>query len=68
MAKKSPPGPPTKPRIPFALLFRMFAIGMVAVIAAAYGIYRYYTVPRASMLVPVPSATELPAPELVPAD
>lgn len=64
--KKKPPPRPERPRIPVALLFRMFVIGTVAVAAASYGIYRYYFVPRAPMLVPAPSSTEIPAPELSP--
>lgn len=62
---------PASTSIPFAMLFRMFVIGAVAVVASAYAIYRYYTVPRPPMFVPVtpspsaaPAATELPAPEL----
>ncbi|MBX3190697.1 MAG: hypothetical protein KF819_27100 [Labilithrix sp.] len=58
--------PVERPKVPTALLFRMFVIGTVAVVAAGYGIYRYYFVPRAPMLVPAPPATEVPAPELVP--
>ena len=67
--KKSKTGlPPTvaRPRVPFALLFRMFVIGSVAVVASIYGVYRYYFVPRTPMLAPTPSATEIPAPELEP--
>lgn len=51
--------------VPLSVLFRVFVLGSVSVVAAGYGIYRYYfernTVP---MLVPAPSATEIPAPDL----
>ncbi len=57
--KSGPPPRIDRPRIPFAALFRMFVLGAVAVVAAAYGVWRYYFVPRPSMLVPVPSATEI---------
>jgi hypothetical protein len=70
VAKKKPAAPPrpVRPRIPGLMLFRMFAIGAVAVVAAAYGLWRHYAVPRPSMLAPPgPAATEIPAPELVPA-
>ncbi len=66
MAKKNTPRRAVRPRIPGMLLFRMFAIGAIAVVAAAYGLWRHYAVPRPSMLEPVPSSTEIPAPELVP--
>ena len=56
-----------RPPIPAALVFRVFVIGAVSIVAASYAIYRHYYVPRPSMLVPVPSATELPAPEIEPA-
>lgn len=58
--------PVERPKVPAALFFRMFVVGSLAVVAAAYAIYRYYFVPRAPMLVPAPPATELPAPELEP--
>lgn len=60
---------PTSTRIPFSVLFRMFVIGAVAVVASSYALYRYYFVPRPPMVVPAPAApaaTELPAPELEP--
>lgn len=55
-----------KPRIPVLLLVRMFLVGSVAVAAACWGIWRYYFVPRTPLLVPAPSTTELPAPDLEP--
>jgi hypothetical protein len=63
--------PIEQPRIPLAILLRMFLLGSVAVSASAYAIYRHYYVPRPSMLAPVtapePSSSDLlPAPELVP--
>jgi hypothetical protein len=61
--KKVAPRPP----FPAVLLFRVFVIGAVSIVAAGYAIYRHYWVPRPSMLVPVPPASELPAPELEPA-
>ena len=59
--------PIERPRMPFAVMMRMFLIGSVSVAAAGYAIYRHYYVARPSMLMPVPSASELPAPELLPA-
>ena len=40
----------------------------IAVGAAAYAIARHRTHPFEPMMVPRPAATELPAPELIPAD
>jgi len=68
--------PVERPRMPIAIMLRMFLIGSVAVGASVYAIYRHYYVARPSMLRPVPSAAAtppepssselLPAPELVP--
>lgn len=41
-------------------LLRTFLLASVAVVSAAYGVYRYYTAPRPSMLAPRPAATEIP--------
>lgn len=67
--RASAPGAPrvARPTVPLALLFRMFVIGAIAIGASGWALYRYYSVPRAPMLSPSPSATELPAPELEPA-
>jgi hypothetical protein len=65
-SKKGPPPRPVRPQVPLGLLFRMFVIGTVAVIASAWAVYRYYFVPRAPLGGPPPSATEIPAPELDP--
>ena len=54
-----PKSTPTRLRIPFVTLLRMFLIGSVAVIASGYAIWRHYTVPRAPMLQPVPSSSEI---------
>jgi len=62
--------PVERPRMPFGVLFRIFVMGSIAAGASGYALYRHYFVPRPSMLQPVPpapSATELPAPEVVPA-
>ena len=67
MAKKKKLNRVAAPRasMPLALIFRVFVLGSVSVVAAGYGIYRYYfernTVP---MVVPAPSATEVEAPDL----
>jgi hypothetical protein len=68
--------PVEHPRIPFGILFRMFILGSIAVVASGYAIYRHYYVARPSMLMPRPSATAtaeepllpgfVPVPELVP--
>lgn len=67
--------PVERPRMPFALLFRMFVLGSIAVGASVYAIYRHYYVARPSMLMPRPSATTdepelppgfVPVPDLVP--
>ena len=50
---------PTRPKIPLSMLFRMFVLGAVAVVACVWALWRHYTVPLAPMLVPVPSATEI---------
>ena len=68
--RAGPPPRPARVRVPVSVLVRMFVIGVVAVAAAAYGVYRYYFVPRPPMRVPAaapePPATEIPAPELLP--
>jgi hypothetical protein len=68
--------PVERPRIPFGVLFRMFVLGSIAVVASGYAIYRHYYVARPSMLMPRPTATVdeaeplppgfVPVPELVP--
>lgn len=68
-SKKRKQGPPPvlrRPGIPIVLLVRMFLVGSVAVVAACWGIWRYYFVPRTPLLVPAPSTTELPAPDFEP--
>lgn len=52
-------GPPRPQRIsaPIATLLRMFLLGSVAVAASIWAIWRYYTVPLAPMVVPVPSVS-----------
>jgi len=53
---------PQRIRYPVAVLIRMFVIGSVAVIASIWALWRYYTVPRMPMVVPVapaPSPTEI---------
>jgi hypothetical protein len=61
-----PPAPPRRPRIPALLLVRMFVVGSVAIVAACWGIWRYYFVPRPRMIVPATPPTEMPAPEIEP--
>lgn len=58
--KKKITSAPERPSIPFAMAIRMFLIGSIAVIGAVWAIWRHYSVPRTPMLVPVPSATEIP--------
>jgi hypothetical protein len=53
---RSPPPRPEQPRIPFAMLLRMFLIGSIAVGASVWAIWRHYTTTPAPMLVPVPAA------------
>lgn len=48
---------PQRLKVPVVLFVRVFLLGSVAVVACAYAIYRYYTVPYVPMLVPVPSAS-----------
>lgn len=61
--KQGAPKAVEKPRVPFALLFRMFVIGTLAVGASGYAVYRYFT-----MRTPVtrPAEGEIPAPDLEP--
>lgn len=77
MAKKRPTSvttPPDKPArraqpVPsvFATpVLRVFLLAAASVAAAGYGIWRYYAHKPVPMLVPAPSASELPAPEVVP--
>jgi len=58
---------PEQWRIPGALLFRMFILGSVAIVACIWALYRHYSVPRMPMVVPIASSAvsgELPAPPL----
>lgn len=62
--------PVERPRMPLSILFRVFLVGSVAIVASSYAIYRHYYVPRPSMLQPVPSAAPsasdlVPVPELI---
>lgn len=60
LAKKKAKGSPPRvqaPRVPMGALVRMLLFGSISVAAAAYGVYRYYTVPYVPMLVPAPSAS-----------
>lgn len=50
---------PQRIRYPAAVLFRMFVLGSVAVIAAIWALWRHYTVPPAPMVRPVPAPTEI---------
>lgn len=51
---------PTRPRIPVMILFRMFVIGSVAIVACIWAIWRHYMVPRVPLVVPAPpAATEI---------
>jgi hypothetical protein len=70
--------PIERPRMPFAVLFRMFVLGSISIVASGYAIYRHYYVARPPMLMPRPTATAsadeteplppgfVPVPELVP--
>ena len=58
--KKKPKAKPEQASIPVHLAIRMFLIGSIAVVGAVYAIWRHYSVPRAPMLVPAPSASEIP--------
>jgi hypothetical protein len=59
-------GKPQRWRVPGFMLFRMFVIGSVAIGASIWALYRHYSTTRPPMLVPAPSASELPAPTLEP--
>jgi hypothetical protein len=54
---------PGRLRYPVVVLFRMFVIGSVAIIACLWAIWRHYNVPRVPMLVPV---TATPSPSTSP--
>ena len=66
------PPKPERPSVPFHMAIRMFLIGSVAVAGAIWALYRHYSMPRAPMLVPVPSASASAsapfAPDEVPVD
>jgi hypothetical protein len=67
--------PVERPRMPISIMVRIFIVGSISVGASAYGIYRHYSIPRPSMLMPVPEAGAtadplppdlLPVPDLIP--
>lgn len=66
--KKTRPQAPERVRLMTPWFFRVLVLGACAVGAAIYALVRFYTQPRAPMWVPIPSATEIPAPELVSGD
>lgn len=72
MARPTKPKHPPKPErasVPFNMAIRMFLIGAISVAGAVYAIWRHYSVPRPSMLVPVPSASaSAPPPGEVPVE
>jgi hypothetical protein len=70
--KKVPPRP-QRVRVLEPFFLRVVLLAALAVGATGYAIIRYYTRPRPPMTVPArdpaPSnSTEIPAPEIVPAD
>ena len=56
-APREEPLRPTRWRIPFAMMIRMFFIGSVAVIACIWAIWRHYSTTRPSMLQSVPRSS-----------
>jgi len=50
---RTPRAQPRRIRYPVAVLIRMFLLGSVAIVGAAWALWRSYTVPRMPMLVPV---------------
>lgn len=58
--KKVTASRPERPSIPLHLAIRMFLIGGIAVAGAVYALWRHYSLPRTPMLVPAPSASEVP--------
>lgn len=60
LSRRNPVKTPSSLAFP---LLRTFLLAAVGVVAAAYGIYRFYTVVRPPMLVPVappPAPSEIP--------
>jgi len=51
--------PPQRPKVPVRVLFRMFVLGSVAVVASVWALWRHYTAPRVPMLAPAPAASEI---------
>ena len=64
MIRKKPKRPKHAIKTPSSLAFpllRAFLLAAVGVVAAAYGLWRYYAIPRPSMLrAPAPAPTEIP--------
>ena len=63
--KRKPPAPPVRVRLVTPWLVRVILLSVCGIGTAAYALVRHYTTPRAPMWVTVPSATEIPAPDLV---
>ena len=70
MPKKRKPIRAVVPRqpMPLGVIFRMFLMSVVAIGGTSYAVYRYYVerpaARAAQRSTPVPSATEIEAPEL----
>jgi hypothetical protein len=61
-----PPKPKARRPVPLPEVpWRTFALALLAVLSSAYAIVRHYAAPAP---IPAPSATEIPAPELLPVD
>jgi hypothetical protein len=58
--KKKPPGPPARVTVLSFAILRMILLAACAIAGAVYAVVRYYTHPPAPMMVPAPSATEIP--------
>jgi hypothetical protein len=70
--KPKHPPKPERPSVPFNMAIRMFLIGSIAVGGCVWALWRHYSLPRAPMLVPMPSASASAsapfAPDEVPVD
>lgn len=56
----------TTTTMPFGVMFRVFVLGAVSVLAAGYALFRHYAIPRPPMRAPIAvDSADIPAPDVI---